>query len=72
LDEFGIYAEEFLEPYANMLKDIKNVLTIDEKNETLTKPVMQILWHKFRQCGMFEKDERVYKVLLTHTSMGLY
>ncbi|KAI8334756.1 hypothetical protein BC941DRAFT_454333 [Chlamydoabsidia padenii] len=58
LDEFGIYAEEFLEPYANMLKDIKNVLIIDEKNETLTKPVMQILWHKFRQC------ENIYKKLL--------
>ncbi|ORZ18643.1 hypothetical protein BCR42DRAFT_411328 [Absidia repens] len=58
LDEFGIYAEEFLEPYSNMLKDIKNVLTIDEKNEALTKPVMQILWHKFHQC------ETIYKKLL--------
>ncbi|KAI8099042.1 uncharacterized protein BX664DRAFT_381663 [Halteromyces radiatus] len=58
LDEFGIYAEEFLEPYANMLKDIKNVLEIDERNETLSKPVMQILWNKFHQC------DTIYKRLL--------
>ncbi|CAO3632220.1 unnamed protein product [Cunninghamella echinulata] len=50
LNEFGIYAEEFLEPYAKMLKDIKNVLEIDERHEAVGKPILQILWYKFHQC----------------------
>ncbi|CAO3630503.1 unnamed protein product [Cunninghamella blakesleeana] len=58
LNEFGIYAEEFLEPYAKMLKDIKNVLEIDERNEAVRKSVLQILWYKFRQC------ETIYSSLL--------
>ncbi|ORX59745.1 hypothetical protein DM01DRAFT_1333204, partial [Hesseltinella vesiculosa] len=58
LEEFGIYAEEFLEPYKNMLKDIHQILEVDERNGALSKPVMQISWHKFHRC------ENIYNKLL--------
>ncbi|KAI8064722.1 hypothetical protein BC940DRAFT_305178 [Gongronella butleri] len=50
LEEFGIYAQEFLEPYEKMLNDIKMILEIDERHQSLSPYIMQILWYKFHQC----------------------
>ncbi|KAI8374242.1 uncharacterized protein BYT42DRAFT_599321 [Radiomyces spectabilis] len=50
LEEFGIYAEEFLEPYTKKLKEIENILKVDERNGALPKAVMQMLKYKFTQC----------------------
>ncbi|KAF7723816.1 hypothetical protein EC973_001600 [Apophysomyces ossiformis] len=59
LDEFGIYAEEFLEPYEKKLKDIEQIITIDERNKALPEAVMQILKYKFLQC------KKIYARLLS-------
>ncbi|KAG0176005.1 hypothetical protein DFQ28_007956 [Apophysomyces sp. BC1034] len=58
LDEFGIYAEEFLEPYERKLKDIEQIITVDERNQAIPEAVMQILKYKFLQC------KKIYNRLL--------
>ncbi|KAI8138971.1 hypothetical protein BJV82DRAFT_628579, partial [Fennellomyces sp. T-0311] len=58
LDEFGIYAEEFLEPYQKKLKDIQHILEVDSRNNVLPKPAMMIVNVKFIQCN------RIYERLL--------
>lgn len=51
LEEFGIYAEEFLEPYGRKLKDIEHILRVDERDNILPKPAMMIVNTKFKQCS---------------------
>ncbi|KAL0077113.1 hypothetical protein J3Q64DRAFT_1745877 [Phycomyces blakesleeanus] len=58
LEELGIYAEEFLAPYEQKLKDIDNIITIDGRNKALPEPLMQILRYKFLQC------QKIYNHLL--------
>ncbi|KAI7899411.1 uncharacterized protein BX663DRAFT_521650 [Cokeromyces recurvatus] len=52
LDEFGVYEEEYLEPYKAKLDEIEKILSVDSKNHALPEPVMQVLQYKYRQCSL--------------------
>ncbi|KAI9311241.1 hypothetical protein BX666DRAFT_2032252 [Dichotomocladium elegans] len=58
LEEFGIYAEEFLEPYEKKLKEIEQIIAVDSRDHVLPKSAMIIVTSKFNQC------KRIYQKLL--------
>ncbi|KAI9488015.1 hypothetical protein BDB00DRAFT_792186 [Zychaea mexicana] len=58
LEEFGIYAEEFLEPYEKKLKEIGQILEIDNRDQVIPETAMKIVNIKFKQC------KRIYENLL--------
>ncbi|KAG2225746.1 hypothetical protein INT45_011414 [Circinella minor] len=58
LEEFGIYAEEFLEPYEKKLKEIEHIMEVDQRDQVISDIAMKFVRVKFMQC------QRIYRNLL--------
>lgn len=51
LEDFGIYAEEFLEPYERKLHEIQNILEIDSRENVLPESALKVVTARFNQCS---------------------
>jgi hypothetical protein len=51
LDVFGIYEEDYLQPYKAKLEEIDKILSVDSKSHALPETVMEVLRYKYAKCS---------------------